>query len=73
MVEAPAPPSPQPVAPVKMKKAPVAAAPMPEVSLPPQTPHETFRAAMSAWQLMAQQDRQARASHYDAVVGRMFA
>jgi hypothetical protein len=45
---------------------------VPEPNLPTQTPHETFIAAMTAWQHMAALDRQARGNHYNRLVDAMF-
>jgi hypothetical protein len=55
----------EPSEPVAMKPR-ARQAPAPVVS--EQTPHETFRAAMAAWQQMAQSDRQAKKDHYHRLV-----
>ena len=75
--KAPEPVAPEP--PVIMKKpqakrvhAPPPSHPIPTPVMAPQTPHETFVAAMRAWQHMAAQDRAARAQHYNNLVNGMF-
>jgi len=44
----------------------------PEPVVSEESPHKTFQAAMSAWQAMAAEHRQARAQHYHNLVDSMF-
>ena len=58
----------------RAKKAPgpVVSRATPEPVVSEESPHKTFQAAMSAWQAMAAEHRQARAQHYHNLGDSMF-